>query len=78
MTKYLDLAQQAMDQQYTHPETARSMLSTAHPTTGEISAAVQLSLGRPVDSIEKTVAELLSHGIAEETKDPQVIKLKSR
>lgn len=74
---YITLAEQAMGQQYTYQRTARSMLSTAHPKTGEISTAVQLAMGHPVEWIEKTIEELLSRGIAEETKDPQVIRLKS-
>ena len=76
MTDYTNLAQQALEQQYRHPKTARSMLTTAHPTTGEMHTAVQMASGHPVKSIEETVAELLSRGIAEKTEDTQVIRLK--
>ncbi|MBI4096054.1 MAG: hypothetical protein HY438_04280 [DPANN group archaeon] len=74
---YTTLAQQALEQQYAHPETARSMLVTANPKTGEIDTAVQMVIGRSVKSIEETVEQLVSRGIAEKTEDPQVIRLKS-
>jgi len=74
---YTTLAQQAPEQQYKHPATARSMLTTAHPKTGEMHTAVQMATGHPIESIDETVAELISRGIAEKTEDAQVIKLKS-